>query len=48
MCRHLKIERVNYAFLDAQHDYDSVIEEFNFIKQKQKKGDIIFLMTLLK
>ena len=46
--RHLKIERVNYAFLDAQHDYDSVIEEFNFIKQIQKKGDIIFFDEVTK
>ena len=35
-------ERINFAFLDGSHDYDDVKFEFNFIKQKQKKGDIIF------
>jgi hypothetical protein len=34
-------ERINFAFLDGSHDYDDVKFEFNFIKQKQKKGDII-------
>ena len=34
-------ERINFAFLDGSHDYDDVKFEFNFIKKKQKKGDII-------
>ena len=36
------INRVNFAFLDAQHTRKSVLEEFNFIYKRQKKGDIIF------
>ena len=37
-----KDERINFAFLDGSHDYDDVKFEFDFIKQKQIKGDIIF------
>lgn len=37
-----KYERLNFAFLDGSHDYDDVKYEFDFIKKKQKKGDIIF------
>ena len=28
--------------MDGSHDYDDVKYEFDFIKKKQKKGDIIF------
>ena len=35
-------ERINFVFLDGSHDYDDVKFEYNFIKNKQKKGDIIF------
>ena len=38
----LGIERVNFAFLDAQHTKDSVLKEFYFIEKRQSKGDIIF------
>lgn len=37
------IERINFAFLDAQHTKISVLEEFNYIYPRQKNGDIIFL-----
>ena len=38
----LGIDRVNFAFLDAQHTKDSVLKEFHFIEKRQSKGDIIF------
>tara|TARA_B100000941_G_C28495622_1_gene550761 strand:- start:108 stop:959 length:852 start_codon:yes stop_codon:yes gene_type:complete len=38
----LSSDRLNFVFLDGSHDYDDVKYEFDFIKQKQKKGDIIF------
>lgn len=38
----IKIERINFAFLDAEHEYNSVIDEYLFLKNKQKKDDIIF------
>lgn len=37
----LGLSRVNFAFLDAQHSYKSVMEEFNFVSKLQCKGDII-------
>ena len=38
----LGINRINFAFLDAQHTKKAVLEEFNFVCKKQKSGDIIF------
>ena len=40
--KNLKIKRVNFAFLDAEHDYNSVINEYLFLNNKQKKNDMIF------
>ena len=40
--KNLNLTRVNYAFLDAEHDYTTVISEFNYLKNKQIKDDIIF------
>ena len=34
-------DRVNFAFLDAVHTYKEVMQEFNFIKDKQLNGDIV-------
>jgi len=34
-------ERINFAFLDAQHTKEDVLFEFNFVANRQKKGDII-------
>ena len=34
-------ERVNFAFLDAVHTYSEVMQEFNYIKDKQLTGDIV-------
>ena len=41
-------ERLNFIFLDGSHDYDDVKYEFNFIKSKQKRGDIIFFDDVTK
>ncbi len=41
MFQKINIERFNFAFLDAVHSYEDVITEFNYVKNKQKVGDII-------
>ena len=38
----LSINRINFAFLDAQHDFNSLINEFTFVSHRQLSGDIIF------
>lgn len=38
----ISFSRINFAFLDGSHTYKDVMNEFNFIKNKQIKGDIIF------
>tara|TARA_B100000212_G_C27338355_1_gene517950 strand:+ start:56 stop:952 length:897 start_codon:yes stop_codon:yes gene_type:complete len=39
--KRLHSQRVNFAFLDAQHTKKAVIEEFKFVSSRQIKGDII-------
>ena len=36
------INRVHFAFLDAQHTREAVLKEFEYINKRQEKGDIIF------
>ena len=36
------ISRINFAFLDAQHEYENVLQEFLFVMKRQKKNDIVF------
>lgn len=36
------LNRINFAFLDAQHTKESVLEEFKFIFKRQKYRDMIF------
>tara|TARA_B100000989_G_scaffold298502_1_gene288143 strand:- start:4809 stop:5696 length:888 start_codon:yes stop_codon:yes gene_type:complete len=36
------LNRIHFAFLDAQHTKKSVLEEFKFIYKRQISGDIIF------
>lgn len=36
------LNRINFAFLDAQHTKNAVIQEFKFINKRQIKGDMIF------
>ena len=38
----LGLNRINFAFLDAQHTKKSVLKEFEFIYKRQKIGDLIF------
>ena len=36
------LNRINFAFLDAQHTKGAVLQEFKFINKRQVKGDMIF------
>lgn len=38
----LSLNRINFAFLDAQHDFDSILVEFDFVSKRQISGDIVF------
>jgi len=38
----LQTDRIHFAFLDSAHDYYYLMSEFQNIKNKQQKGDIIF------
>ncbi|MER9579493.1 class I SAM-dependent methyltransferase [Mesorhizobium sp. M0189] len=35
------LDRINFAFLDAQHIESSVMQEFELVSARQKKGDMI-------
>lgn len=37
----IKMPRVHFAFLDASHTYEYVLQEFDYVKNRQKKGDMI-------
>ena len=37
----IKINRINFAFIDAMHDYENVMNEFYFVMKKQIKNDLI-------
>lgn len=37
----IALTRINFAFLDGAHTYEDVMFEFNYISQRQKKGDIV-------
>lgn len=39
--KRLHLQRINFAFLDAQHTKKAVLEEFEFVSARQFKGDII-------
>jgi predicted O-methyltransferase YrrM len=39
--RKIYLERVHFVFFDGAHTYDDVMFEFNQIKNKQSRGDII-------
>ena len=41
--KRIKLKRINFAFIDAMHDYQNVKREFNFISKTQLKGDIVIL-----
>ena len=37
----IKIEKINFAFIDGMHDYYNLKKELNFVKERQSIGDII-------
>jgi hypothetical protein len=37
----LDLKRINFAFLDARHNYDYVKMELDYVKTKQESGDVI-------
>ena len=39
--KRIGLNRINFAFLDAQHTKNDVMKEFHFVYRKQKKGDTI-------
>ncbi len=39
--KRLGIQRINFAFLDAQHTKDDVLLEFNYVCNRQQSGDLI-------
>tara|TARA_A100001388_G_C28765570_1_gene500518 strand:+ start:1473 stop:2372 length:900 start_codon:yes stop_codon:yes gene_type:complete len=44
----MHLNRIHFAFLDAQHTRKAVLEEFNFVSKKQMKGDIIIFDDVTK
>ena len=39
--KRLGIQRINFAFLDAQHTKNEVLLEFNYVYRRQQSGDLI-------
>ena len=37
----VKAQRIHFAFLDGPHTYDDLMFEFELVKQRQLKGDVI-------
>ena len=35
------LDRIDFAFLDAQHTFESVMEEYQFVEARQAPGDLI-------
>jgi len=35
------LDRIDFAFIDASHTYEDVMQEFSFIEARQHKGDMI-------
>jgi predicted O-methyltransferase YrrM len=40
--KNLNLKKIHFAFLDAHHIASEVMNEYNFVKSKQTKGDVIF------
>ena len=40
--KNLELERIHFAFLDAEHKLKDLEKEFNYVFKRQQKGDIIF------
>jgi predicted O-methyltransferase YrrM len=39
----LSVPRIDFAFLDAAHDYSSLLTEFRFVERSQRPGDLIVI-----
>ena len=39
--RKMKMSRIHFAYLDGQHTYDYALSEFSFLKDRQRRGDIV-------
>ena len=44
----INMQRINFAFVDGMHDMTNIKREFNFIKLRQKKNDIIIFDDVSK
>lgn len=42
------IQRINFAFLDAQHEYENVMQEYRYVLDRQEKDDMIIFDDVLK
>ena len=42
------ILRINFAFLDGQHEYENVMQEYRYVLDRQEKGDIIIFDDVLE
>ena len=40
--KNIKVDRINFAFVDGSHEYEDVSFEYEYISNRQTKGDIIF------
>ena len=40
--------RIHFAFVDGEHNYENIIYETEHLSNHQKKGDIIILMIIIK
>ena len=40
--KNLKLDRVHFAFLDGEHDYSDIKHEYEYVKDRNLKNDIIF------
>ena len=38
----LNLDRVHFAFIDGEHDYSDIKHEYEYVKKRNSKGDIIF------
>ena len=46
--KNLKLDRVHFAFLDGAHDYSDIKQEYEYVKDRNLKGDIIFCDDYIK
>lgn len=44
----IEFDRINFAFLDAAHNFKSVLNEFDYVSKKQISGDLIIFDDVTK